>query len=167
MEPLSVSISVDLVLIGRCLAALLWGIGWACFIQFHRLGQFWVAERTWLTVFIGIGVDLAIAFNATWGETCLVIAASSIAIILRSLINESKGKPPKGYKVLWGIEDALALSTKQIEALRDIASSVENGPQLTKVSRATTLAHLTKEVLVKARRGDYEKTAEVKEVPTA
>ena len=155
MEPI-VSIHVDLLLIGRCFAALFWGIIYAVFIQYNRYGQFIAAERTWLSVVIGIGADLLISFNSDWPTTCLVIAFSSIGIIVRSLTNESKGKPPSGYKVLWGIEDALVMLRDLIGVLEEIANHTQKGEQVARVSKAVTLAQLGREVLVRTRRGDYE-----------
>ena len=56
-------------------------------------GRFMAARLTWLTVVIGIGVDLAIALFIipldAWLRIAGVIAASSIAIIARSLLNDS------------------------------------------------------------------------------
>lgn len=156
--PLDVSISVDLVLIARCFAALLWGIGWACFIQFNRLGKFWAAERAWLTVTIGIGVDMFIAFNATWAETFIVIICSSLAIIYRSLVNEVTRKPPSGYKVLWALEDSLVLIQELVEALQEIAENAQQGQQVARVSKVTTLAHSVHVILSSARRGEYSQS---------
>lgn len=80
-----------LVLIA-CLLGLVWGLLWAVFLQFSRMGRFLAVKRTWITVVIGVGVDLAIALVAVswwaWLPVVLVIAASSLGIIGRSLYNE-------------------------------------------------------------------------------
>lgn len=72
--------------------ALIWGIVWASFLQFHHLGRFLALKRTWLTVVIGIGIDLLIALRLIpfvyWQRVLTVIALSSIGIIFRSLANE-------------------------------------------------------------------------------
>lgn len=156
--PLDVSISVDLVLIGRCLAALLWGIGWACFIQFHRLGQYWADERTWITVVIGVGIDWLIGIGADWTTFGLILIFSGSPVIYRSLINESKTKPPSGYRVLWALEDSLVLIQEMFEALQEIAENTEQGQQVARISRVTTLAHTLSVILSGARRGDYSQS---------
>jgi hypothetical protein len=74
------------------LLAAIWGGIWAAFIQFVPLGRFLAQKRTWITVVVGVGVDLAIAKLIIpweyWKWMGLIIGASSLAIILRSLINE-------------------------------------------------------------------------------
>jgi hypothetical protein len=75
------------------IVATVWGALWAAFIQFNYHGRFLAARLTWLSVVIGIGVDLLIlalvipldAFIAV----VTVIGASSLPIIARSLLNES------------------------------------------------------------------------------
>lgn len=72
--------------------ALIWGGIWAAFLQFVPLGRFLAQKRTWITVVIGVGVDLLIILMVVpweyWKLFALVIAFSSIGIILRSLANE-------------------------------------------------------------------------------
>lgn len=72
--------------------ALVWGCLWALFLQWHPWGQWLAVKRTWLTVVIGVGVDLAILLLIldwqTWLTVAAVIAASSLGIIVRSLYNE-------------------------------------------------------------------------------
>lgn len=72
--------------------ALVWGVCWAAFIQFVPLGQFLANKRTWITVVIGVGVDLLIALLVVawepWLWMALIVAASSPPIIFRSLANE-------------------------------------------------------------------------------
>ena len=72
--------------------ALIWGAIWALFLQMHPWGQWLAIKRTWLTVVIGVGVDMALLLLVldigTWSAVAAVIAASSIGIIARSLYNE-------------------------------------------------------------------------------
>jgi len=72
--------------------ALIWGAIWALFLQIHPWGQWLAIKRTWLTVVIGVGVDMALLLLVldirTWSAVATVIAASSIGIIARSLYNE-------------------------------------------------------------------------------
>jgi hypothetical protein len=72
--------------------ALLWGALWASFLQFTHLGRFLAQKRTWLTVVIGIGVDLLLLLPLipfrTWTKILTLIGLSSLAIIFRSLWNE-------------------------------------------------------------------------------
>lgn len=72
--------------------ALIWGIIWAGFLQMHPWGRWLALRRTWLTVVVGIGVDMALLLLVldihTWSAVATVIAASSVGIIVRSLYNE-------------------------------------------------------------------------------
>ncbi len=72
--------------------ALIWGAIWALFLQLHPWGQWLAIKRTWLTVVIGVGVDMALLLLVldihTWTAVATVIAASSVGIIVRSLYNE-------------------------------------------------------------------------------
>ena len=74
------------------LLAAIWGGIWAAFLQYHPFGQFLALKRTWLTVVIGVGIDLLILLLVLdwqcWIKVFLVIALSSIFIIYRSLANE-------------------------------------------------------------------------------
>lgn len=69
-----------------------WGIAWALILQWTRIGRFLAIRRTWITVVIGIGIDLAIALAVVpliwWTQIALIVLLSSIGIIIRSLINE-------------------------------------------------------------------------------
>jgi uncharacterized membrane protein YcjF (UPF0283 family) len=76
------------------MVAAIWGGLWAAFLQFNYHGRFLAARMTWLCVVIGVGVDLLILacvldFYA-WLVVCAVVAASAVAIIIRSLVNESQ-----------------------------------------------------------------------------
>lgn len=72
--------------------AIAWGIAWALVLQWTRIGRFLAIRRTWITVVIGIGVDMVIALAVMpfrwWTRIALIIVLSSIGIIARSLINE-------------------------------------------------------------------------------
>lgn len=74
------------------LLALIWGVIWSAYLQFFRLGRFLAEKRTWLTVVIGVGVDLLILYplvpRREWIKFFSIIALSSVAIIFRSLWNE-------------------------------------------------------------------------------
>jgi len=130
-EPL-VSFSLNILLILRLFGALFWGFGWAAFIQWHRFGQFLVEERTWLTVVVGVAVDLAIAFPEGWGVVAAVIAASSCGIIVRSLYNESAGK--KGKRIMpnksqWSLMDISSLAMDDIDMLQALMHDTDQIPQ--------------------------------------
>jgi len=148
-------ISIDWLLIGRCFGAMVWGVLWALFLQFHRLGRFMADERTWITVVIGVGVDLVIGIGTVWWEMWLVVVCSSIGIIARSLINESsRDKLPSGYKVLWGLEEIIALSRELIEQLEALIETEDAG-RVVRVSRAVRMAHLISRRARDARQGEY------------
>lgn len=72
--------------------ALVWGGIWAAFLQLHSLGRFLAVKRTWITVVIGVGIDLLIALLVIdwrdWVVMCGIIVVSSVGIIYRSLHNE-------------------------------------------------------------------------------
>jgi len=147
-------IRLDWLLIARSLVVVLWGVGWALTLQHTHLGRFWARERTWLTVVIGVGVDLAIAFGGDWWTVVVVIAASSLGVISRSLLNESSESPPSGYKTLWGIEDVTALTDEIVTILEEVVTG-ENGERVLKVSRALSKAHRANAIIRAARRGEY------------
>jgi hypothetical protein len=72
--------------------ALFWGMIWAAFLQWNEYGRYLALRRTWVTVVIGVGVDLLIALFVTplevWLVVCAIVIASSLGIISRSLYNE-------------------------------------------------------------------------------
>lgn len=74
--------------------ALIWGAIYALFIQRTEIGQTLAKSTTWLSVVIGIGVDLLIALpivpRSAWQAIAKVFIASSVGIIARSLINEAR-----------------------------------------------------------------------------
>jgi len=81
------------------LSALIWGFMWAACLQFTKWGRFLALRRTWLTVVVGVGVDLLIILWLlhnialveplwVWVRICAVIGLSAIGIIIRSLIIE-------------------------------------------------------------------------------
>lgn len=72
--------------------ALVWGVLWALFLQMTTLGRFLVQQRTWITVVVGVGVDLGIAAICIpfsyWWRVAAIVALSSLGIISCSLYNE-------------------------------------------------------------------------------
>lgn len=74
--------------------AVFWGIAWAMALQFTRWGRWLVLRRTWLSVVVGVGVDLLIvaAFLPfeEWLRLVAVIALSSLGLVFRSIHNEHK-----------------------------------------------------------------------------
>mgnify|MGYP001128698665 CR=1 FL=1 len=81
------------------LLAAVWGGILASFLQFTKPGRFLATQRTWLSVVVGVGVDLAIILGLlyvkpmadplmTWLRIVGVFGLSSIAIIIRSIYNE-------------------------------------------------------------------------------
>lgn len=81
----------DRLALALCLA-FVWGVIWALFLQFHRYGRWLAVRRTWITVVVGVGVDLALLALLldphTWVTVATVVAASSVGVIVRSLVNE-------------------------------------------------------------------------------
>ena len=74
------------------LLALIWGAIWAAFLEFIPLGRFLAIRRTWLTVIIGVGVDLLIGLAIVpwtyWWPLAAVVTLSALPIVARSIINE-------------------------------------------------------------------------------
>lgn len=146
-------ISIDLLLIFRVCLAFFWGFLWAAYLQFTKQGQFLVLKRTWLTVVIGIGVDLLIAYGGDWWTVSAVIAVSSVGIIIRSLWNESQAEDDpaiNSYKLKHALEDAIAVC---IDLRTNLTEMLAEG-QLTSLSYQLALVHHLHEVLLAARRGD-------------
>jgi len=50
------------------LLALVWGGIWAAFLQWTRPGWFLANKRTWLTVVVGVGVDLGIILGILYAR---------------------------------------------------------------------------------------------------
>lgn len=155
MAPLQ--ITVDSLVIGRLLGGLCWGIGFAVFLQFAKLGKFLTSERTWLAVVIGIGVDLVIAIGADWATVTGVIVASAVGIITRSLVNESRHEPDfNAYKAKWGLEEAIDLLGAAIGLLDDALQLEALGAIHAHVSKAVGAAHAAQHKLDVVRYGDLK-----------
>ena len=75
------------------LAAAIWGVCVACFIQFNSLGR-WIADRmTWFIVSLGTGGDLLLLLllidergYLPWWQVVAVIAISSVAVSARGIL---------------------------------------------------------------------------------
>lgn len=84
---------MDATTILAVIVAVIWGASLALFLQFNRYGRFMAVRLTWLTVVIGVGVDLVILLFVVpivqWVAVAVVIAGSSLPIIARSIMNES------------------------------------------------------------------------------
>jgi hypothetical protein len=164
MNDTLLQISVDLPLIFRVSLGILWGVVWAVYIQVNRNGQFLAQERTWITVVVGVGVDLLISYpwgggQGDWFTVAAVVSTSSIGIIVRSLLNEKKQADlnPKSYKLIWGILDAIALTQDAIDQLTRLLETSELGKaEVVKISKTVSILHRLKNVISNARRGEYE-----------
>jgi hypothetical protein len=90
--------------------ALIWGFAWATFLQFTRYGQFLAERRTWITVVVGVGVDLLIALLCVpleyWLRIASIIALSSIGIITRSIVREYRDERELAHIGGLGEQDA-------------------------------------------------------------
>lgn len=155
---LEMQLSIDLLLIGRCLLALLWGVLWAVTIQFSRLGRFLVKERTWITVVIGVGIDLLIGIGATWWGMWLVVAFSSIGVIARSLINEHNSPEPalNAYRTKWEMQDAIDCCGDAIGLLTAGLEAEEDGLR-GKASKALAQVYKAQRLMTEARYGRKQK----------
>jgi hypothetical protein len=155
MEEQVVQFVIDPLLIGRGLVALFWGFAYAVWLQHTRRGQVLAEERTWITVVIGVGVDLALAYGGDWWTVVLVIAASAVGIIGRSLANETKEPYPKGYKMLWSIKDAHA-ALNDLIVLLEAAVEEATGVLASDLSHALRLTHIASRKVELARKGEYD-----------
>ena len=75
------------------LLGLVWGGLWAAFLQWHEWGIWLARRRTWLTVVIGVAVDLGIAlilvpWECLW-QVAAIMVLSGVPIVTRSLWNEA------------------------------------------------------------------------------
>lgn len=72
--------------------AVIWGFAWAACLQYTTWGRWLAVKRTWLTVVVGVGVDMLILWRVldrrAWWQAVEIIGLSAIGIILRSLILE-------------------------------------------------------------------------------
>jgi hypothetical protein len=153
-----VSISIDLLLIARCLLGLCWGTFWALVLQHTKMGKFWAQERTWIAVVIGVGADLVIAVGGDWWTCTAVVACSSVGIIARSMINESKHTFALGaYKTIWVLEDSIRLVLDLVAGIQGLLEDGDlSGPSNAELSRMLSLVHDLGDLLRAARRGEYE-----------
>ncbi|MEM7347998.1 MAG: hypothetical protein AAF485_27510 [Chloroflexota bacterium] len=153
-----VSFAIDLTLFLRLFGGFLWGFLWAAILQWTRKGKFLAEERTWLTVVIGIGVDLIIAYPANWWVIAGVIVCSSVGIIWRSLHNELH-QPPKfnRNKMIWGVEDGIAQAATVIDRLQNVlAAGTVPAADASQISRALGELDKLREGLRLARAGEYK-----------
>lgn len=74
------------------LLAFIWGAVWAVFLQFTPIGRFLAVRRTWITVVIGVGGVMGVAFlfipADVWWMMLVLFGCASCPIIFRSLYNE-------------------------------------------------------------------------------
>ncbi len=84
---------IERVLIALLLAGI-WGTLYALWLQRTRSGAFLAARMTWLSVVIGVGVNLLIALLVIDAQTWLVLVVlffvSGIPVIIRSISNEHR-----------------------------------------------------------------------------
>jgi hypothetical protein len=71
-----------------------WGVVWACFMQFTAIGWLVSTKQTWLGVVIGCGGNLIILAMFMpldqWIMLGAVFAASAVPVAMRSLHNQNK-----------------------------------------------------------------------------
>ena len=149
---------IDLLLIGRCLGALVWGVLLAVFLQYNRMGQFIAEKRTWLAVVIGVGADLLLVTGAAWWEFWLIVALSSVGVIARSLINEHNAPEPalNAYRTKWEMQDAIDRCGDAIGLLIAGLESEEDGLR-GKASKALAQVYKAQRLMTEARYGRKQK----------
>ena len=76
------------------IVSLAWGIAWAATLQWWPLFRFLAQRRTWITVVIGVGVQVVIfrivGPSIEWGQVLAGFVASGTPIAARSLANEAQ-----------------------------------------------------------------------------
>lgn len=153
---MEMTFSIDLITFLRLFIAFLWGCGWAATLQWTRSGQFLAQERTWITVVVGVGVDMAIAYPGDWWLIFGVLACSSIGIIFRSLNNElSQPVEFRRNKVRWNIDDALALAVDLNQSLARLIEIDLPQPAVRELQRTLSLVNRIRHKLRDAGRGEY------------
>ena len=148
---------------------LFWGAVWAAFLEWVPFGRCLVRRRTWITVVIGVGGDLAIALALVeyevWQQVALVVAASSAPIILRSLLHEGAEQVSVRLpnKVIWGLEAILAsvlASRRTLRAAIERARALEDSELLAALvllqGSVSSIGARAKD----ARRGEYDYSLE-------
>ncbi len=83
---MNASLSLALIL------AIVWGTVWAMALQFTSWGRWLAIRRTWITVVVGVAgvglIALLVVDIGAWLQLVAIMAASSLGVIIRSLINE-------------------------------------------------------------------------------
>ena len=83
---MNTSLSLALIL------AIVWGVVWAMALQFTSWGRWLAIRRTWITVVVGVAgvglIALLVVDIGAWLQLVAIMAASSLGVIIRSLINE-------------------------------------------------------------------------------
>jgi len=154
---LPVMFFIDSTTILRVFIAVLWGTIWALLLQHTRQGQFLAEQRTWLTVVIGIGVDMMIAYAADWWTVSLVLFASSVPVIARSLLNESRETEALGRnRTKWMFEDAIALSNNLIQLLTEALDTERKRALAVVLSKSLCHAHRLSLLLQEGQHGRYD-----------
>ena len=156
MDPLW-QISIDLLLILRLLGSFIWGWVWALFIYKTRDGITLRLDHTWVTVVIGVGLDLIISFPQNWFIVAAAIASSSIGILYFAAFDTHKNERPTGYKVIEAIENATAIGLRVIRGLETILTCCEDGKTSAAISKVLTDAQREHFYLATARNGDFTK----------
>jgi len=158
-------ITLDLVLILRLLVALFFGVFYAVFLEISRSGRNLRTNMTTFAVVIGVGMDLAIAYDADWWTTVGVVALSSVGIIGRSLLlvpnenstNEKAHNELGRYKLNWIFSDLAGDLNEIIVDLRDLLNRADLKQKESAIlTNALGLAFKAESVIKAARRGEYE-----------
>lgn len=152
-------ITLDFLLISRCLGGVLWGGLVAAFLQFTRMGKFIASERTWIAVIIGVGGDLVLGIGADWWVIWMIVAFSSLGVIVRSLVNEHDSEPALNrYKTKWAMEKCVDHCGDVIGALDKALAADDEAKRVRWISTALGAAHQASREVTYARYGEPEKS---------
>ena len=80
------------MLLSACLVGALWGVGYGMFLWLSPVGRWLRLRRTWLSVVIGVGMDLLIVLMAVdvaaWLVMVGVVASSGLGVVAMALGGE-------------------------------------------------------------------------------
>lgn len=153
---MDISFSLDLLTFLRAFGGLLWGGAWAAALQFSRKGQFLAIERTWITVVVGVGIDMAIAYGGDWWTVMIVLFFSSLPIIYRSIHNEQTQPVEfRRNKVLWNIGDVQALLQDLGQIIDQVLETELPQPALRRMQEMIRLVKRMDQKLRDANNGEY------------
>jgi hypothetical protein len=134
---------------------MLWGAGLGVFLHRHPWGDWLATQRGEYAAAIGMLGNLAISFDTGWATVLAVSAASLLGFLAYRHFASIAPEPPSlgGYKTIWVLEDAIAITNDVIARLQDM---LKNAPDPATLSKTLLQAIRLLALLKNARNGRYE-----------